>query len=533
MTLNADGTFTYTPNSNYNGPDSFTYQVSDGNGGTSTATVNIDVVPVTDQPVAIDDVATVDESSSGSTSSSNVINVVVVLDRSGSMGDDPDGAGGYATRLELAQAAINNMLALYGANGQVNVLVVAFDSSSMTSGWLTGSGSVAAAQTYVNGITLGGNTNYSSAIGTVQAAYSHNTPPADNTVLYFITDGVPTAGTSLSSTNTVTVWENFLTTQRHQPGLCHRRQLVAPLASGPAGRSRLSGSRDDHHQRDAAADRPEQHGRTGHEHGERRCRPERQLRSGWSRLCAVDPGRLGDLHLQSGHQPVHRRHDDVRRLDLTATTPLGGELVFNFLTGQYTYTAPEVASDQSETFNYVLRSSTGGTDGASLTINIRNVTRAPIVDSRVLWIPDDIALIPTTQGYPILAAPPIDPDGDPITIMITGTPADGTLVLRLDGQRHVGCPAGGLAVDRTDQRPVPDVALPARWRRGAGDADGHLYRHRRHPDHRRHDHDQYPGRRPRHHRARLLQRRHDLWHAQCGYAERQRRRRYRHRRRGQ
>ena len=95
LSLNADGTFTYTPNPNYNGPDSFTYQVSDGNGGTSTATVNIDVVPVTDQPVAIDDVATVDESSSGGTSSSNVINVVVVLDRSGSMNADPDGAGGY------------------------------------------------------------------------------------------------------------------------------------------------------------------------------------------------------------------------------------------------------------------------------------------------------------------------------------------------------------------------------------------------------------------------------------------------------
>ena len=53
---------------NYNGPDSFTYQASDGNGGTSNATVNINVQPVTDQPVAINDVATVDESSVGGTS---------------------------------------------------------------------------------------------------------------------------------------------------------------------------------------------------------------------------------------------------------------------------------------------------------------------------------------------------------------------------------------------------------------------------------------------------------------------------------
>ena len=43
VTLNPDGSFTYTPNADYNGPDSFTYQVDDGNGGTATATVNLTV----------------------------------------------------------------------------------------------------------------------------------------------------------------------------------------------------------------------------------------------------------------------------------------------------------------------------------------------------------------------------------------------------------------------------------------------------------------------------------------------------------
>ena len=32
--INADGTITYTPAANYNGADSFTYTISDGNGGT-------------------------------------------------------------------------------------------------------------------------------------------------------------------------------------------------------------------------------------------------------------------------------------------------------------------------------------------------------------------------------------------------------------------------------------------------------------------------------------------------------------------
>ena len=49
------GECTYTPNSNYHGSDSFTYGVSDGNGGTDTATVSVTVTPVNDAPVADDD----------------------------------------------------------------------------------------------------------------------------------------------------------------------------------------------------------------------------------------------------------------------------------------------------------------------------------------------------------------------------------------------------------------------------------------------------------------------------------------------
>ncbi len=55
VTDNSDGTFTYTPTGNLNGTDSFTYVVSDGNAGTATATVTIEVTPVNDSPVALDD----------------------------------------------------------------------------------------------------------------------------------------------------------------------------------------------------------------------------------------------------------------------------------------------------------------------------------------------------------------------------------------------------------------------------------------------------------------------------------------------
>ena len=59
--LNPDETVTYTPNANFNGSDSFTYTVSDGNGGTSTAMVVVPVNPVNDAPVAIEDSGTTNE----------------------------------------------------------------------------------------------------------------------------------------------------------------------------------------------------------------------------------------------------------------------------------------------------------------------------------------------------------------------------------------------------------------------------------------------------------------------------------------
>ena len=45
----------YTPNANFNGTDTLTYVISDGNGGTDTAIVVITVDPINDAPVAVDD----------------------------------------------------------------------------------------------------------------------------------------------------------------------------------------------------------------------------------------------------------------------------------------------------------------------------------------------------------------------------------------------------------------------------------------------------------------------------------------------
>jgi Ca2+-binding RTX toxin-like protein len=58
---NGGNTVTYTPASTFVGSDSFDYTVSDGHGGTATATVSITVNAANSNPTAVDDIATTDQ----------------------------------------------------------------------------------------------------------------------------------------------------------------------------------------------------------------------------------------------------------------------------------------------------------------------------------------------------------------------------------------------------------------------------------------------------------------------------------------
>ncbi|MRX28738.1 Ig-like domain-containing protein, partial [Kangiella sp. HZ709] len=61
LTFNADGSYDYSPDANFNGTDSFSYIITDADGDTDIATVTITVTAVDDTPTATDDSKTVAE----------------------------------------------------------------------------------------------------------------------------------------------------------------------------------------------------------------------------------------------------------------------------------------------------------------------------------------------------------------------------------------------------------------------------------------------------------------------------------------
>ena len=97
--LAADGTFTYTPNADFNGEDSFTYIASDGELSGSETTVSITVTPENDKPVAEDDAYSTDE------------NTPLSIDPAGVLANDSDIDGDTLTA-SVVTGPVNGTLTL-------------------------------------------------------------------------------------------------------------------------------------------------------------------------------------------------------------------------------------------------------------------------------------------------------------------------------------------------------------------------------------------------------------------------------------
>jgi VCBS repeat-containing protein len=104
VTLNADGSFTYVPTANYNGPDSFTYLTNDGITNSANATVNITVAAVADPPKANNDSYSIAEDSG----------TLTVTEANGVLNNDNDPDGDTLGQAIFVNNVTHGTLALNG-----------------------------------------------------------------------------------------------------------------------------------------------------------------------------------------------------------------------------------------------------------------------------------------------------------------------------------------------------------------------------------------------------------------------------------
>jgi hypothetical protein len=426
---------------------SLTVEATDGDGDTASDTLTVDLINDTTSPITIDDTGpvAVDDVAEVNASTVSDFNVVIVFDRSGSMSDDPDGAGGFGSRLDLAKAAVADLLAAYqAAGGTVNVLVVDFSSTAATSGWTT----VAGANAYLSPLSASGLTNYEAATSLVQSQFPSGTPTADANVLYFLTDGQPTTRTNdgagdpppanpLDADNLTAAeqlaWETFLDANAMPsygvgigtgvtesglepvafPGdpivVVTETELSATLVDTVPPPNTVEGTildtiANDQFGFDGPADLPiimvVHHG-------------------GLSYTLADPTGGDGDPSNDA----------TVDGTVMTIPTELGGTLQLDFGTGEYIYTAPAIGSgiDEAETFTYTIADGDGDTSTADLTITVL-ANDAPVAanDSVITNITDGSELILPDAA---LVHNDSDPEGDPLVVHSVSGAVNGTLGL--------------------------------------------------------------------------------------------------------
>jgi len=224
--VNDNGSYVYTLTKpvteaqNNNGADtvspaeSFTYQVTDDNGNTTTGTINIAIVD--DTPIAVPNSRAVVEGTQQSA------DVQFIVDLSGSMFASGGGGVGFDVpgysddRVGLARYSMQQLLS---SNDQIeNVQIIRFGDSASGTLWLTKAQALAFIQDNANWTSLGG-TNYDVALQQAITSFgSGPASPSQQSIVYFMSDGAPTTGggiTTDGSGNNVSIaeWENHITSK--------------------------------------------------------------------------------------------------------------------------------------------------------------------------------------------------------------------------------------------------------------------------------------------------------------------------------
>ncbi len=384
----ATGDFLYTPNSNYNGSDSFVVTVIDGNGGTTTSTVTIGVTPVNDAPVSSDlslltdedvpvsgqIVATdVDGDFLGYTVSSQPINGTVVLDAATggftySPNADYNGSDSFIVTISDGNGGTTTSTVTIGIN-PVNDAPVSSDQNLTTPEDTALAGQITA--TDVDGDTLGYVLSGQPTNGTVALN------PATGGFIY-----TPSSNYNGSDSFVVTVSDGNggTTTSIVNIG-------VTPVNDAPVSNNQNLTT------------------------------PEDTALAGQITATDVDGDTLGYT---------------------LSSQPTNGTVALNPATGGFIYT-PNSNYNGSDSFVVTVSDGNGGTTTSIVNIGVTPVNDAPVARNLNLKTDENIAVNGAIRAN--------DPDGDRLTYSVSDSPANGSVTINPATGRFVYTPNTGYAGD--------------------------------------------------------------------------------------
>ncbi|NBA97798.1 retention module-containing protein [Pseudomonas sp. R5(2019)] len=427
LQLNSNGTYTYTltsapkttgsPNDGTAGTmsDTFTYKVTDSLGNTSTSSIVVSIVD--DVPKVVGAERSV---SPGEVDS----NLLLIIDVSGSM-VDPSGVNGL-TRLELAKQAIGALLDKYDDLGDVKVQIVTFSTGAadLTNVWVT----VAEAKALIANLQPDGATHYDAAVAMAEAAFNTAGKIAGaQNISYFFSDGNPTNGQNINASDEAAIksfldsndiksyaiglgsgvssthlnplaYDGSTHTDTNANIVTHLNALDSVL-SGTVQGAPITGSL-----------------MSGGTFG---------ADGGYIKSLVVDdstytykPAGTGSIQVDGANKGVF----DTVSNSLTIKTNLGGSLLVDMDTGEFTYTPPKDAGTTvTENIGFTASDSDGDSDGdlatANLVVNVYS-NGAPVAgaDHIITNIFDQTITVPAEA----LLANDTDPNGDTLTASPTG-----------------------------------------------------------------------------------------------------------------
>jgi VCBS repeat-containing protein len=381
VTVNANGSFTYTPAANYSGSDSFTYEARDGSSASAPATVTIAVASMPDPPVAENDAYATNE------------DTALVVFGPGVLGNDTD-IDGHPLTAALVTGPAHGSVTLNAGGGFTYIPAANYagaDSFTYQANDLEGSSNVATVAIMVNPVNdapvaaaNGYSTSEDIALVVAVPGVLGNDADADNNPLQAILASGPANGTLALDADgefTYTPNANFAGvdsfTYRASDGVATSNVVTVSLTVNAVNDVPVANG-DSY---TATEDTP---------------------------LVVSGPGLVAN-------------DSDVEGAALTAvkvTNPTRGTVTVN-ANGSFTYT-PNANANGVDSFTYRVSDGTANSAPATVTITVNAVNDAPVANNQARSLAEDATRAIVLTGS--------DVDANPLTFTIVTAPAHGVLV---------------------------------------------------------------------------------------------------------